>query len=201
MIYQFVLQYRGTIEYLGNTTGMYRMIQSYLGFHERNLRFVQNLFELGNKYNIDITRLLILSGLTVKQTESKIFLDVFGATRAKGEKGQSTRSSTYGDYIESTGSPHLCFYTELKTGRVYSEMAGGDVCIVLSSNVPVADAVGPISLQLLQLINILESFSQEFDIEKFSTLRPIGIDSDLVGKFADIINRSEWKVVGDVNVV
>ena len=46
-------------------------------------------------------------------------------------------------------------------------MAGGDVCIVLSSNVPVADAVGPISLQLLQLINILESFSQEFDIEKF----------------------------------
>ena len=201
MIDRFLLQYRGTIAYLEGTTGMYRMIQSYLGFHERNLRFVQNLFELGNKYNIDITRLLILSGLTVEQTESKIFLDVFGATRSKGEKGQRTRSSTYGEYRESTGAPHLCFYTQLKTGRVYSETAGGDVCIVLSSSVPVADAVGPISLQLLQLVNILESFSQEFDIEKFSTLKPIGIDSDLVGKFADIINRSTWRVVGDVKVV
>lgn len=201
MAVDFLRLYRATIRYLSDVSSIYRSIKHFLGWQYRMSESTENLYRIGKDYNIDITRLLALSGLTVKKFESKIFLDVFGAMRSRGEKGQRTRSSQYGDYTVSLGQPHLCFYSKLRSGKIYPETGGGDVCIVLSSNVPVADAVGPISLQLLQLVNILEDFSKEFNIRKFSQLTPVGIESDLAAKFADIISNSEVKPVGEVKVV
>tara|TARA_R100001079_G_scaffold75766_2_gene40688 strand:- start:679 stop:3078 length:2400 start_codon:yes stop_codon:yes gene_type:complete len=197
----FMRYYRGTINNLSGVGTIYNHVNHYLGWQNRSFEGTETLFQMGDKYNIDIVKLLTLSGLKVKKFECKIFLDVFGAMRSRGEKGQRTRSSQYGDYTVSLGQPHLCFYSDLKSGKIYPETGGGDVCIVLSSNVPVADAVGPISLQLLQLVNILEDFSKEFDIRKFTQLKPMGIQSDLSGKFASIIGNSEVKPVGDVKVV